>query len=68
MSKDILMIPDQSGDVSFSVVGEQADTGLALLQRLYVIILSDNSEAYRGGTGFLCSSSQREQTRLQIPY
>lgn len=52
MSKDILMIPDQSGDVSFSVVGEQADTGLALLQRLYVIILSDNSEAYRGGTGF----------------
>lgn len=51
MSKDILMIPDQSGDVSFSILGEQNDTGLSLLQRLYVILLSPSGDAYRGGSG-----------------
>lgn len=47
--KDIRLIPEDSGEVSFTVEGTSDDTGLLLLQRLYVLLLTDTSEAYRGG-------------------
>ena len=51
MSKDIVMIPSVSGPVTFSISGESDDTGLVLLQRLYVMLLSDPKTGYRDSDG-----------------
>lgn len=51
MSKDILMIPAVSGPVTFSITGSAEDVGLLLLQRLYVMLLSDPQTGYRDSDG-----------------
>ena len=51
MPKDVLLIPDVSGPVDFTIRGESQDTGLLLLQRLYVMLLSDPSIGYRDSDG-----------------
>lgn len=51
MPKDIQMIPDHSGQVIFTILGESSDTGLMLLQRLYVMLLSDPQNDYRDSDG-----------------
>ena len=51
MSEDLLMIPDQSGPVNFDITGSSDDTGLLLLQRLYVMLLSDPQTGYRDSDG-----------------
>jgi len=51
MAKDVLMIPDKTGDVNFDVLGASEDTGLLLLQRLYVMLLSDPRTGYRNSNG-----------------
>ena len=43
-------MPEESGTVVFDIYGRQYDTGLALLQRLYVLLLSNLSSEYRGST------------------
>ena len=50
--KDLKIISDDSGAVDFSVFGKSEDTGLMLLQRLYILLLSDTTTQYRGGTGY----------------
>lgn len=50
--KDLKIISDESGAVDFSVLGKSEDTGLMLLQRLYVLLLSDQTTQYRGGNGY----------------
>jgi len=49
--KDLRIIPDDSGDVVFTPYGEAQNTGLMLLQRLYVMIFSDPSIGYRLSDG-----------------
>ena len=49
--KDLRITPDESGEVTFLPYGESQDTGLMLLQRLYVMIFSDPSIGYRLGDG-----------------
>lgn len=49
--KDLKLITDDNGDVSFFPRGESDDTGLMLLQRLYVMIFSDPSIGYRLSQG-----------------
>ena len=49
--KDLRIIPDDSGTVTFYPRGESDDTGLMLLQRLYVMIFSDPSIGFRLGDG-----------------
>lgn len=51
MPKDVLMIPDESGEVNFTITGSSEDTGLLLLQRLYVMLLSDPDAKYRDSDG-----------------
>jgi len=51
MPKDLKMIPDVSGQVVFSITGASQDTGLMLLQRLYVMLLSDPQGPYRDSDG-----------------
>ena len=51
MSKDIKMIPDVSGLVTFAITGDSEDIGLMLLQRLYVMLLSDPQTGYRDSDG-----------------
>ena len=46
---DIQITPGESGDVLFSVRGKAPDTGLMLLQRLYVLLFSPRGKGYRGG-------------------
>lgn len=41
--KDLLIIPDKSGKVEFDVYGSQEDSGLLLLQRLYVLMFTQGS-------------------------
>lgn len=47
MPEDIQIIPSESGEVLFRVIGKSDDTGLMLLQRLYLLMLSDQDSAYR---------------------
>lgn len=49
--KDLRITPDDSGDVMFQPYGESQDTGLMLLQRLYVMLFSDPTIGYRTGDG-----------------
>lgn len=49
--KDLRITPDTSGEVVFQPYGESQDTGLMLLQRLYVMIFSDPAIGYRTGDG-----------------
>ena len=49
MKKDICMIPDSNGLVTFLVRGARDSDALLLLQRLYVLLLSDTSTGYRDG-------------------
>lgn len=49
--KDLRIIPENSGDVVFAPYGESQDTGLMLLQRLYVLMFSDPSIGYRLSDG-----------------
>jgi len=51
MGKDLLIIPTANGTVTFKVRGDTADTGWALLQRLYVLLLSGQLNVYRGNGG-----------------
>ena len=55
--KDLLIIPAESGPVEFEVRGRSEDSGLLLLQRLYVLLFTGPAEAYReeggGLSGFL---------------
>lgn len=51
MPKDLTMIPAKSGPVTFYISGASEDTGLMLLQRLYVMLLSDPDVGYRDSDG-----------------
>ena len=51
MLKDLLMIPRTEGVVNFDITGSEPDTGLLLLQRLYVMLLSDPQIGYRNSDG-----------------
>lgn len=51
MPKDLVMIPDKSGPVNFNITGQSEDTGLMLLQRLYVMLLSDPQMGFRDSDG-----------------
>ena len=51
MPKDLLMIPAKSGPVNFEITGTSEDIGLMLLQRLYVMLLSDPQTGYRDSDG-----------------
>ena len=51
MPKDVIMIPDKPGEVNFAITGAYEDTGLLLLQRLYVMLLSDPRTGYRNSDG-----------------
>ena len=57
MLKDILITPTPTAvpqAVTFKVLGETEDTGLALLQRLYILMFSGQEDKYRndGGPGY----------------
>ena len=45
--KDLLITPDTDGNVEFLLRGSRSDDALMLLQRLYVILLGDNTGLYR---------------------
>lgn len=47
MPEDIQIIPYKTGEVLFHVIGKSDDTGLMLLQRLYMLMLSDQDSSYR---------------------
>ena len=49
--KDLQIIPADAGNVEFYPRSASEDTGLMLLQRLYVMMFSDQSEGYRTGDG-----------------
>ena len=49
--KDLQIIPADEGHVEFYPRGASEDTGLMLLQRLYVMLFCDQSEGYRTGDG-----------------
>lgn len=49
--KDLQIIPADAGDVEFYPRGDSEDTGLMLMQRLYVMLFSDPSKGYRQGNG-----------------
>ena len=51
MPKDVLLIPDISGPVTFTIKGDSEDTGLLLLQRLYVMLFTDPNTGYRDSDG-----------------
>lgn len=53
MSKDLLLIPRESGVVNFDILGAAEDDGLLLLQRLYVLLFSSPADEYRSGGGGL---------------
>lgn len=50
--RDLRIINDKSGPVVFQVYDSKDDSGLMLLQRLYVLLLSDQTGAYRQGDGY----------------
>lgn len=53
MSYDLQIVPQKQGEITFNVIGKSADTGLLLLQRLYILMLTDQSTAYRNaGSGY----------------
>lgn len=47
---DICIIDDNTGDAGLLVYGKREDGGLLLLQRLYVLMLSNLSDTYRPGS------------------
>jgi len=49
VAKDLQILPDAQGEIAFSLLGASEDTGLMLLQRLYMLMLSDMDEGYRTG-------------------
>lgn len=49
--KDLQIIPSEQGSVEFFPRGDSDDTGLMLLQRLYVMIFSEPLSGYRQGDG-----------------
>ena len=49
--KDVRIIPDVSGPVTFKIEGQSEDTGLLLLQRLYVMLFSDPATGFRDSNG-----------------
>ena len=51
MFEDLIMIPQVSGPVNFEITGAANDIGLMLLQRLYVMLLSDPKTGYRNSDG-----------------
>ena len=50
MAKDMQIVPAKSGEITLDLLGNSEDSGLMLLQRLYVLMLSDLSSDYRGGS------------------
>lgn len=51
MQSDVRLIPAVSGPVTFKIEGSSGDIGLMLLQRLYVMLLSDPRTGYRNSDG-----------------
>lgn len=51
MYEDVLMIPQTEGAVNFEVTGSINNIGLLLLQRLYVMLLSDPQTGFRNSDG-----------------
>lgn len=49
--KDLQIIPANEGTVEFYPRTASEDTGLMLLQRLYVMLFSDGATGYRQGDG-----------------
>lgn len=49
---DLRIITPSSGDVTFGVYGKEADDGLMLLQRLYILLFSTHENSYRGTTNY----------------
>jgi hypothetical protein len=47
MPYDVQIIPAEDGQVPFNVLGKSDDTGLMLLQRLYLMMLADQDSSYR---------------------
>lgn len=47
MPEDVQIIPMSTGQFEFKVYGKSADTGLMLLQRLYMMLLCDQDSPYR---------------------
>lgn len=47
MKKDIQILPNTPGEVNFKIVGSSDDTGLMLLQRLYLLLLASAEDSYR---------------------
>ena len=45
--KDIQIIPDTTGVVNFEIIGASNDTGLMLLQRLYILLFCNQTDVYR---------------------
>ena len=45
--KDIQIIPDTTGVVDFEIIGSSEDTGLMLLQRLYILLFCNQTDVYR---------------------
>ena len=41
MAKDMQIVPAKSGEITLNLLGKSEDSGLMLLQRLYVLMLSD---------------------------
>ena len=50
MPSDVQILPAKQGDIQFTVRGASDDTGLMLLQRIYILMLSAQGEAYRKAT------------------
>ena len=45
--KDIQIIPETTGVVDFEIIGSSEDTGLMLLQRLYILLFCNQTDVYR---------------------
>jgi hypothetical protein len=50
MKRDIQIVPNKEGDVTFEIIGAAEDSGLLLLQRLYILMLS-SVDGYRYTSG-----------------
>lgn len=48
--RDLRIIPQESGPVTFKLYEESGDSGYMLLQRLYRMLLTTSSDAYRDST------------------
>lgn len=49
---DLQILAPEEGKVNFDVYGKSADTGLMLLQRIYVLLLASNDGTYRDSSSY----------------